>query len=112
MGRPLAPAGDGNITLPYHSPPTGLTAANLGVTVFPLPVSYAQGATYNAGAHPDGYWVKQYYPIITGCLKIEYQDNQSPQVWHDITWTVLNLGFTGRNIDPLIGANNVPAYAT
>jgi len=91
---------DGGHPPPYNAAPGGITTANIGPPVYPLPVSYAQGASYNAGTNPDGYWVQEWYPIITGCLKIEYQDNQSPQVWHDITWTVLNLGYTGRNINP------------
>jgi hypothetical protein len=98
---------------------TGNTAApgwvtGAGVSVFPLPVS---GAAVNTGyTSSDGYWLKTWDPIITGCIKIDYQD--STNVWHDITQTVLNLGYTGRNINPQIGtafiptcnaANNCPA---
>jgi hypothetical protein len=103
-----APAGNGNTTLPYSQPPAALTAANVGKTIFPLPVSYANaGTTYSAA---NGYWNKQYYPIITGCIKIEYQDNTATPAWHDVTWTILNLGYTGRNINPQVGRNGVPAY--
>jgi len=103
-----APVADANSTLPYYSAPAALTAANIGKTIFPLPVSYANaGATYSAA---NGYWVKQYYPIITGCIKIEYQDNAATPAWHDVTWSILNLGYTGRNINPQVGTNGVPAW--
>ena len=43
-----------------------------GVSVFPLPVSDAQGG--DAGYKPaDGYWVQKWFPIETGCIKIDYQ---------------------------------------
>jgi hypothetical protein len=91
---------------PYKTAPAGLTAASVGYTVFPLPVSGAESASaYTAN---DGYWVKQYYPIIRGCLKIEYQNSAGG--WTDVTWNILNLGYTGRNIDPQTGKNTVPAY--
>jgi hypothetical protein len=92
----LAPSGDSNTTLPYYAPPSWLTAANLGTKLFPLPASYAEGASYNAN---DGYWVKQYYPIITGCLKIDYQTTAGG-AWTDVTPAVLNLGYTGRDVNP------------
>jgi hypothetical protein len=70
--------------------------ANLGVSVFPLPISDAQVAgNYNAA---DGYWVKKGYPTITGCIKIDYAN--AAGTWTDITPTVLALGWTGRNINP------------
>ncbi|MFZ3200716.1 MAG: PilX N-terminal domain-containing pilus assembly protein [Candidatus Acidiferrales bacterium] len=92
-------------TLPgsvYTAAPGWVT--NAGVTVFPLPVS---GAKLTTGyTSTDGYWIKTGYPIITGCIKIEYQDTSNG--WHDITETVLNLGYTGRNINPQIGSALVP----
>ena len=96
------PSGDGNTKLPYTSYPTGITAASVtSGKVFPLPVSNAQGgSTYKS---TDGYWVQQYYPTITGCLKIDYQNATSSTtapVWTDVTWEILNLGYTGRNINP------------
>jgi hypothetical protein len=82
---------------PYIAAPAGITAANVGVSVFPLPVSGALATgVYNS---TNGYWVKQYFPIITGCLKIDYQ-SQAGGSWTDVTWEILNLGFTGRNIHP------------
>jgi hypothetical protein len=92
---------------PYTSAPAGLTAANVGVSVFPLPVSNAQLGAYSP---TDGYWVRQYFPTITGCLKIDYQSNASPGTWVDVTWEILNLGYTGRNINPQVNHNGVPAY--
>jgi hypothetical protein len=91
---------------PYKAAPSGITAANVGVSVFPLPVSNASSTAYSA---TDGYWVKQYYPIITGCLKIDYQ-SQAGGSWTDVTWEILNLGYTGRNINPL--ASTFPAPPT
>jgi len=95
------PSGNGNKTLPYTAAPAGLTATNIGTTVFPLPVSDAQGgSTYQL---TDGYWVQQYYPIIRACLKIDYQNSTSTTAvpaWTDVTWEILNLGYTGRNINP------------
>ena len=96
-----APSTNGNSILPYYSAPPGLTPANIGTSVFPLPVSDAQGgSTYQP---TDGYWVQQHYPIIKGCLKIDYQNSTSTTtapVWTDVTWEILNLGYTGRNINP------------
>ncbi|HTR48741.1 MAG TPA: pilus assembly PilX N-terminal domain-containing protein [Verrucomicrobiae bacterium] len=109
-----APTTSGNSYPPYYAAPAGLTAGNLGKTLFPLPVSYAQAASYNGGANPDGYWVQKYYPTLTGCLKIDYQDKTSTvtaPVWKDATWEILNLGFTGRNINPQVNKNGVPAYS-
>jgi hypothetical protein len=94
---------------PYKNAPAGLTAAQVGVTIFPLPVSYAQAASYSTS---DGYWVKSEYPTITGCLKIDMQTNSSPPTWTDVTWDILNYGFTGRNIDPQIGGALVPAWSS
>ena len=82
---------------PQNSAAPGWLAVNAGTTVFPLPVSGATGGGVNYSA-ADGYWVKQYYPTITGCLKIDYQSNGG--AWTDITPTILQLGYTGRNINP------------
>jgi hypothetical protein len=95
------PSGNGNTKLPYTTYPAGITSSNVGTSVFPLPVSDAQGgSTYQS---TDGYWVQQYYPIIKGCLKIDYQNSTSTPtapVWTDVTWQILNFGYTGRNINP------------
>lgn len=103
-----APVGNANNTLPYSAgpvtgnPSTGLVAVSGATGVFPLPVS---GATNNI-TYSNGYWQKQYYPVITGCLKVDYQTTAGG-AFIDITWPVLNLGFTGRNIDPDNGTNGV-----
>jgi Tfp pilus assembly protein PilX len=53
------------------------------------------GSAYTAS---DGYWVKNADRTITGCIKIEYQDNAG--TFHDVTTTILGLGIRGRNINP------------
>ncbi len=76
---------------------TGASNAPAGAK-FPLPVSGAAGAAFNA---TDGYWLKSApspYPTIGGCIKIEYQT--AGGAWTDYTWQILNLGFTGRDIAP------------
>ena len=93
-----APAG---ANAPYNAAPVWL--ANVGTATFPLPTSDATGASYDKGAITDGYWVKQYDPIISGCIKIDYQSNTSTAttpVWVDVTSEILNLGYTGRNLWP------------
>jgi hypothetical protein len=77
------------------------------VSVFPLPVSSAAASGVYSTA--DGYWVRQYFPTITGCLKIDYQ-SQAGGSWTDVTWEVLNLGYTGRNIFPQTGASGAPPW--
>ena len=99
--------------------PLGLTAAPAWYTTgtFPLPVSGNLSGTYTPSSNSatqlaPGYWLKKGYPIITGCIKIEYQVNPGGS-WTDITKTILNLGFTGRNINPTFNATvlapNLPA---
>jgi hypothetical protein len=69
-------------------------SGNVPNLVIPLPKSGA-GGTYSAN---DGYWIQNGKPIITGCLKVEYQNLAGN--WTDITPQVLALGFSGRNINP------------
>ena len=89
---------------------TGASNAPAGAR-YPLPVSGA-GAAYNSG---NGYWLAANYPMIQGCMKIEYQTTGG--VWTDYTQQILNLGFTGRDIAPTgsytgsDGATNISAYA-
>jgi hypothetical protein len=87
--------------------PLGITSAAAKASwytgTYPLPVSGAN-ATYtpsNSTAQP-GYWLKNGYPIITGCIKIEYQVNPGGS-WVDTTKQVLNLGLIGKNINPVTG---------
>jgi hypothetical protein len=105
------PAGNSNTTLPYSAAPGWLTAANVGVTVFPLPTSGASSvANPQVYTASDGYWVKKWYPTITGCIKIDYQSKTTPGTWTDVTAEILQLGWTGRNINPQVNHNNVPAW--
>ena len=98
----------------YATSPIGVTSLPAWYTgTFPLPVS-GGGATYipsNSTVEP-GYWQVNGYPIITGCMKIEYQTLPGG-AWVDITHTILNLGFIGRNINPTYNAAvlspNMPA---
>ncbi|MGB9068817.1 MAG: hypothetical protein WCC21_09610 [Candidatus Acidiferrales bacterium] len=62
----------------------------------PLPTSGASSAIYNAA---NGYWVTKGYPIITGCIKIEYET--AGGVFTDVTQEILKLGFTGANLNPV-----------
>jgi hypothetical protein len=87
--------------------PLGITSAAAKASwytgTYPLPVSGAS-PTYtpsNTTAQP-GYWLKNGYPIITGCIKIEYQVNPGGS-WVDVTHTILNLGLIGKNINPTTG---------
>jgi hypothetical protein len=91
--------------------PVGIGATGTGIKTapawytgtYPLPVSGAN-ATYipgNSTAQP-GYWMKNGYPTLAGCIKIEYQVNPGG-AWVDATHQILNLGFTGRNINPTTG---------
>jgi hypothetical protein len=77
-------------------------ASNVPALRIPLPTSGA-GASYSAA---NGYWIKTGEPLITGCIKIEYQNLGG--AWTDITPQVLALGFTGRNINPLGGNYVIP----
>jgi hypothetical protein len=104
------PAVNSYTTLPYAAAPNWLTGANVGVTVFPLPTSGASSVAnpqvYNAN---DGYWIKKWYPTITGCIKIDYQSKTTPGTWTDVTAEILQLGWTGRNINPQVpGINGMP----
>ena len=91
--------------------PLGITARPGWYTgVYPLPTSGA-GATYipSYTTVEPGYWMKNGYPTITGCIKIEYQSGAGG-AWTDYTKQILNLGFIGRNVNPTTGvaAPNLP----
>ncbi len=96
---------------PYQTTaPTSLSGqpltgtANANGQVLPLPVSGASAAYIAPGtAGYNGYWEKAGYPTITGCLKIEVQNNTNG--WTDVTAKILSQGYIGRNIDPLTAAN-------
>jgi hypothetical protein len=81
---------------PYNTFPAWIPAANVGVNVYPMPVSFASGAAYTA---TDGYWVTKWWPIETGCIKVDYQ-TKAGGAFTDVTAEILKLGWTGRNIYP------------
>src|SRR5271163_4619304 len=92
------------------SSPLAITAKPIWYTgTYPLPVSGAiVGGTYSPSSNSStllapGYWMKAGYPTITGCIKIEYQVNPGG-TWVDVTQTILNLGITGRNVNPTFTA--------
>jgi PilX N-terminal len=101
--------------------PLGLTAKPAWYTgTYPLPVSGNVAGTYSPSSNSStqlapGYWMKAGYPTITGCIKIEYQVNPGG-AWTDVTRTILNLGVTGKNINPTYNAAvlapNLPALPT
>jgi hypothetical protein len=73
------------------------TAGTIGTSVFPLPVSAAtSNAAYTAA---DGYWYQKWFPIETGCIRIDYQKKDATG-FVDVTQEILRLGWTGRNINP------------
>jgi hypothetical protein len=94
---------------PQGSVPAAAPWYTLGI---PLPLSDATSAsnytTYTRTTPRDGYWVAPNKPIITGCIKIEYQNVGG--AWTDVSQEILKLGFTGQNINPpaskLAGASN------
>ncbi|HKS81328.1 MAG TPA: PilX N-terminal domain-containing pilus assembly protein [Candidatus Acidoferrales bacterium] len=67
-----------------------------------LPLSQAASAanytTYTSASPRDGYWIAPNKPLITGCIKIDYQN--AANTWTDVTQEILKLGFTGPNINP------------
>ena len=68
-----------------------------------MPTSNAAVLNYttytSAGPSKDGYWQTKGKPIITGCIKIEYQPPAGPP-FVDVTAEILGLGYIGRNINP------------
>jgi hypothetical protein len=98
--------------------PLGITAKPGWYTgTFPLPVSGNVSGTYSPSSNSStllapGYWMKAGYPTITGCIKIEYQVNPGGS-WVDVTHQILNLGITGRTVNPTFNAAvvspNLPA---
>jgi PilX N-terminal len=63
---------------------------------YSLPMSAAGSALVYTPT--DGYWIQPHYPIITGCIKVDYQNTGN--TWVDVTQEILKLGLTGRNINP------------
>jgi hypothetical protein len=96
---PAAPAGGKVGKLP--NTPGGAAWFNpgtIGTSVFPLPVSAAtSNAVYTAA---DGYWYQKWFPIETGCIRIDYQKKDAT-AFVDVTQEILRFGWTGRNINPV-----------
>jgi PilX N-terminal len=87
-----------------------------GVTPYkPMPVSGATSGTYtvynvSSSGTGNGYWQTANTPIITGCIKIEYQDTSGN--FHDYTRQILALGFLARDINPQTGTVTPPTLPT
>jgi hypothetical protein len=100
-------------------PTTWSPAWPASTTFYPMPASNAASAnytTYTSSGPKDGYWQTAGKPIITGCIKVEYQPAAGPP-FVDVTEEVLGLGFAARNINPTTsGASNellfLPATGT
>jgi hypothetical protein len=67
---------------------------------YSLPLSKATSNVNYTSA--DGYWIQKDFPIITGCIKIDYQN--TAHNWVDVTPEILKLGLTGADINPVGGA--------
>jgi hypothetical protein len=98
-------------TLAYVGAPPAAEAWYAGAGVYPLPLS-GSGGVYAAYVTPtlkDGYWQTINTPIITGCLKIEYET--AGGAFTDVTQEILKLGVTARNTNPQsTGAANQLLY--
>jgi hypothetical protein len=91
-------------TLAFVGPatPAAISGWYNGANSYPLPVNPTGGTVYSSST---GYWVTQAAagaPIITGCLKIEFQAVGGG--WTDVTKGILNQGISGWNINPLSAA--------
>jgi hypothetical protein len=94
-----SPATGGGVVAKVPGPSAGILPG-IGASIFPMPVSAAAGAAYAGTANTkDGYWVTRWFPIETGCLKMDYQQ-KTVLAWTDVTKEILKLGWTGRNINP------------
>ncbi len=82
----------------FTTPPAWYTGGPEGK--LPLPTSGAAGAAYSA---TDGYWIKAHNPIITGYILINI--HTAAGACQDVTQEILNLGFIGRNLNPIAAAN-------
>ncbi len=105
-----------NISAPATTPvdlqTLAWTTTNPGgylANVFPLPTSKAAtGAAYSATS--NGYWVQQNQPVITGCIKIDYQSPTTVDSFIDITPYILELGYTGPQIAYIKSSASYVAY--
>lgn len=107
------------VSLPLISAVTPVNLATLAAPVgqYPMPTSDAKSAAgYTANPSPtvptpypnvsDGYWAIPGKPLITGCIKIDYQ-TKAGGAYVDVTNEILNLGFTGRNLNPSWYSNSM-----
>jgi len=88
-------------TLAFNTTPPASASWYTGT--YPLPLSDAGAATYPSPTYKyattgDGYWQAKNAPIITGCIKIEYETAGGG--FTDVTKEILNLGFDDQNIYP------------
>jgi len=81
----------------YKSYPAWYTGGPEGK--LPLPTSGAASGSYSAA---DGYWIKGHWPIITGYILVNL--HTAAGACTDVTHEILNLGFTGPNLNPLSAA--------
>lgn len=88
----------GTAGAPFTSFPAWYTGGPEGK--LPLPASGAASAAYSA---TDGYWIQAHKPIITGFILINI--HTAAGACQDVTQEILNLGFIGRNLNPIAAAN-------
>ena len=99
------------VSLPLISAVAPVDLATLATPVgqYPMPLSGAKVSTgYTANPAPtgpapypnvsDGYWAKTGKPLITGCIKIDYQ-TKAGGAFVDVTTQILNLGFSGKQTE-------------
>jgi hypothetical protein len=90
-------------SLAWNNLGTNLTGRTDGIGYkaagnYSLPLSKASSSAAYTPA--DGYWIRTDYPIITGCIKIDYQTTAG-NAWVDVTPEILKLGLTGPDINPV-----------
>jgi hypothetical protein len=92
----------------FKAPPSWYTGGPEGK--LPLPTSGAQTNNY---VQTDGYWIKPHYPILTGYILINI--HTAPGACQDVTQEILNLGFIGRNLNPIaknnLGSGKIAQYS-
>lgn len=88
-----------------------------GLNTPPIPLAASGAAVGATNYNPaDGYWVPNQTagkptPIIKGYIKIEVQHGYASPCggWKDVTIEVLGLGYTGKNINPLVPGGTILA---
>ena len=81
------------------SPHTAYPAWFTGGTEGKLPLPTSGAASTSTYSTNDGYWIKPHYPIITGYALINLHN--AAGACADVTKEILNLGYIGRNLNPL-----------